>query len=103
MKTVRFVFAFAALSLFALPSFASICGFCDVETNECVGQRGLDLACKEPNCEEFISMGCARSAQAGPELLAADYSVASVEIVTPAKPDVRVEQPSPVASLEITK
>jgi len=96
MKT-RLAIAFALFSLFALPSFASICGYCDIETNECVGERGLDLACKEPNCEEFISMGCARSAQAGPELLAADYSVASVEISTPAKPDIISVEKQPVA------
>ena len=89
MKT-RLAFAFALLSLFALPSFATICGYCDVDTNHCVAQRGLNLACNLANCEEFISMGCARSAQAGPELFAADYSVASVEIVTPAKPAVAV-------------
>ena len=103
MKT-RLAIAFALVSLFALPSFATICGYCDVETNECVAQRGLQLACNLANCWEFESPTCERSPKAGPELLADDYSVASVEISTPAKPDISVkEQPSPVASLEVTK
>jgi len=105
MKTVRFVFAFAVLSLFALPSFATICGYCDGETNECVPERELQIACKEGTCEELFSPTCERSPKAGPELLAADYSLASVEIatparhVTPAKAHVSVEK----QPLEVTK
>lgn len=102
MKT-RLAIAFALLSLFALPSFATICGFCNEETQECVAQRGLQLACNLANCWEFESPTCERSPKAGPELLADDYSVASVEIAAPAKPEVKVEKPMPVASLEITK
>ena len=103
MKAARFAIAFALLSLFAVPSFATICGYCDVETNECVAERGLQLACNLANCWEFSSPTCERSAKAGPELLATDYAVASVEIVTPAKPDVSVAAQPRVEAHEVTK
>jgi len=108
MKKARFAVAFAILVLFALPSSATICGFCDWEIFKCVPRTGYDTACDWQSCAEHFVMGCARAPKDGPELFAADYAVASVEITTPAKHDVRIEQQPraaslAVAALEVTK
>jgi hypothetical protein len=104
MKKARFAFAVAVLFLLALPSSAAICGYCDEQTSQCVPRTGYGIACYWQSCLEFISPGCARAVQAGPEIFAADYSVASVEVTTPAKHDDSVKELQPrVQPLEVEK
>jgi len=79
MKAARIAFAVAVLFALALPSSADICGYCDFETNKCVQQFGLQQACDQQTCWEYVSMGCERAPKP-PDWFTADYSVASVEI-----------------------
>jgi hypothetical protein len=70
------------LLLIASPSFA-VCGYCDPDFG-CTHQTGLKNACSllaDP-CRDLFSSGCNTAPR--PQMLALDYTIASVEVVTPA-------------------
>ena len=83
MKTFVRVLIPLVLILVAVPSFAA-CGYCDFNCN-CVDQHGLGTRCKlTRDCCTEIPALCATAANAAPSMIASEYAIASIEIVTPA-------------------
>lgn len=72
------------LFLVAAPSFA-LCGWCDFNCS-CVPERGLGSGCRFniDCCYDVSNPSCLQAATAAPVTLAAEYKIASVEVVTPA-------------------
>jgi hypothetical protein len=82
MKTLRLLALFTVLLLAALPSFGIvICGYCDQVTHRCVRANGTGMLCFSADCSEQPSSMCDPISNAAPEQFAADYAVASVELV----------------------
>jgi hypothetical protein len=89
MKTLRLLIPLIVL-LVALPSYA-ICSICDFNCH-CVGQQGAGTRCKpDIDCCFEIQTGCFSSGS--DEIvpaLAVQYTIASVDIVTPTDTEIRL-------------
>lgn len=91
MKLIRFAVPVILLFI-AVPSFA-ICGPCDFNCNcqydpswgsGCKAYDPLTDCCKDTGNPCGTGVAEAVTAEAAPQMLAAEYEVASVEVVTPA-------------------
>jgi len=91
MKLSRLILP-ALLFLIAVPSFA-VCTICDFNCN-CTFEAGSGTHCKPTRdcCIENPS-SCMLAADARPILFAADFTIASVEVTTPAKHVVTTSAP----------
>jgi len=95
MKVLRILIPMLLL-LTAVPSFAIFqCGYCDT-TGTCVHQAGNHNQCgyNWDTCyDQANATSCFTEPTAPPVLFAADYTIASVEVVTPAKHVVTTTEP----------
>lgn len=93
MKMLRIVVPLLLL-LIAAPSFAALCGYCDVNCN-CNFERGDGTRCKPTFdcCIEIVDAFCVTAGNATPSIFAADFTIASVDVVTPAKHVVTTTEP----------
>jgi hypothetical protein len=91
MKLSRFVLP-TLLFLIAVPSFA-VCTICDFNCN-CAFQQGSGTRCKPTvDCCTEVPTGCMLATESAPVLFAADFTIASVEVITPAKHVVTTAEP----------
>jgi len=91
MKLSRMVLP-VLLFLVAVPSFA-VCSICDFNCN-CTFEQGAGTRCKATiDCCTEIPTGCLMATESTPVLFAADFSIASVEVTTPAKHVVTTSEP----------
>jgi hypothetical protein len=91
MKVIRFVLP-TLLFLIAVPSFA-ICSYCDFYCN-CVTEQGAGTRCKPTiDCCYDIPNVCLTATEPAPMLFASDFTIASVEVTTPAKHVVTTTEP----------
>ena len=91
MKLIRIVFP-VLLFLIAVPSFA-LCTYCDINCN-CVYQPGSDSRCKATiDCCYDIPASCLMATTPAPMLFASDFTIASIEVITPAKHVVTTAEP----------
>jgi hypothetical protein len=92
MKVLRILIPMLLL-LIAVPSFA-VCTFCDINCNCALGMPGDMTHCKPTiDCCKDVAASCLTASEPTPMLFAADYTIASVEVVTPAKHVVRTTEP----------
>jgi hypothetical protein len=91
MKLTRFVLP-VLLFLIAVPSFA-ICSYCDFNCN-CMFEQGAGTRCKATiDCCYDIPTGCLMATEPAPMLFASGFTIASVEVITPAKHVVTTAEP----------
>src|SRR5689334_19450084 len=91
MKLSRLVLP-VLLFLVAVPSFA-VCSFCDFNCN-CTFQLGAGTRCKPTiDCCFDIPNNCLMATERTPMTFAADFTIASVEVTTPAKHVVTTAEP----------
>lgn len=91
MKLSRLIFALL-LFLVAVPSFA-VCSYCDFNCN-CVTEQGAGTRCKPTlDCCVDIAASCLMATDRTPMLFATDFTIASVEVITPAKHVVTTAEP----------
>jgi hypothetical protein len=80
------------LFLIAVPSFA-VCSICDINCN-CTFEQGAGTRCKPTvDCCIEIPTGCLMATEQAPILFAADFTIASVEVTTPAKHVLTTSEP----------
>lgn len=92
MKVLRILVPMLLL-LIAVPSFA-VCTFCDINCACALGMPGDGTHCKPTiDCCTDVPRACLTASDPTPSLFAADYTIASVEVVTPAKHVVRTTEP----------
>lgn len=83
MKLIRIALP-VLLFLIAVPSFA-VCSYCDINCN-CVSQQGAESRCKPTvDCCYDIPQTCLTATEPAPMLFASNFTIASVEVNTPAK------------------
>jgi hypothetical protein len=91
MKRYRILFVLAATLLFATPSFAQLCGYCD-RWGDCWAWPGLGTACDwDINnwCYQWDEpYYCGSGGFADASALSSELAIASVEVVTPAGTEV---------------
>jgi hypothetical protein len=91
MKLSRIVLP-VLLFLIAVPSFA-ICSYCDFSCN-CTWDPEAGTRCKPTvDCCYDIPNTCVLATQSAPMLFASDFTIASVEVITPAKHVVTTAEP----------
>jgi hypothetical protein len=91
MKLIRIALP-VLLFLIAVPSFA-LCSYCDFNCN-CVTQQGSESRCKPTvDCCYDIPASCLMATTPAPMLFASNFTIASVEVITPAKHVVTTAEP----------
>ena len=91
MKLSRLVLP-VLLFLVAVPSFA-VCGFCDFNC-VCTFEPGSGTRCKPTiDCCTEVPAACVMATERAPMLFASDFTIASVEVTTPAKHVVTTAEP----------
>ena len=91
MKLIRIALP-VLLFLIAVPSFA-LCSYCDVNCN-CVYSPGNGTHCKPTiDCCYDIPTSCLMATTPAPMLFASNFTIASVEVITPAKHVVTTAEP----------
>ena len=99
MKKLRLLIPIVLL-LVAAPSYA-LCGYCDFTCN-CVYEPGSGSRCRyDIDCCHDIPATCFDGGSATTPALAAEYTIASVEVTAPDRPDdgIRLAQEQPAAPL----
>lgn len=92
MKLSRIVLP-VLLFLIAVPSFA-ICSYCDFNCN-CTYDPQSGTRCKPTIdcCYDIVNNNCLTATQPAPMMFASGFTIASVEVITPAKHVITTSEP----------